>query len=359
MNRKIIFLASVFLLILITTVLIVSFNKTHKVSKPDTISKSSLNSQPAIPALSVEQIFADDHRFIATLPVDSVRVLVATGDVIPARSVNYQTVVRNNFRWPYEYVSDILQKADVTFINLESPLISNCPLTNEGMKFCGDIRHIGGLLFAGVDVASLANNHMGNYGKNGVDSTASLLRSADILPVGTGSPIIKKVRDLRFAFLSYNDVEDGIDMIVKADEERIVSQIKEAKKESDVVIVAFHWGIEYTNQPTERQQKLAHLAVDAGADLVLGNHPHWIQPIEIYKNRLIAYAHGNLVFDQMWSEKTKEGVIGRYTFYNNELVDAEFIPTVIYNFGQPRPAESERKRQILEEMKKESVKLKQ
>jgi poly-gamma-glutamate synthesis protein (capsule biosynthesis protein) len=123
---------------------------------------------------------------------------------------------------------------------------------------------------------------------------------------------------------------------------------------ADIIIVAFHWGIEYTDMPSERQKQLAHLAVDSGADLVLGNHPHWIQPVEIYQDKLIVYAHGNFVFDQMWSEKTREGVIGRYVFYDDKLVDAQFIPIYISSYGQPDLAESPRKEKILETMKRSS-----
>jgi len=72
----------------------------------------------------------------------------------------------------------------------------------------------------------------------------------------------------------------------------------------------------------------------SGADIVIGNHPHWYQGVEVYKNKLITYAHGNYVFDQMWSEETREGVIGTYTFYDNQLVAASWKPLRIYNYGQ-------------------------
>lgn len=117
--------------------------------------------------------------------------------------------------------------------------------------------------------------------------------------------------------------------------------------------------MEYTDQPTQRQKELAHLAIDTGADLVIGNHPHWIQPVEIYKNKLIVYAHGNFVFDQMWSAKTREGIIGRYTFYGDRLIDAEFLPVQINDFGQPRFLTGETKSVLLEVLKQQSYQWRQ
>jgi poly-gamma-glutamate synthesis protein (capsule biosynthesis protein) len=102
---------------------------------------------------------------------------------------------------------------------------------------------------------------------------------------------------------------------------------------------------------------LGRFTIDSGADLVIGNHPHWIQPVEIYKGKLITYAHGNFVFDQEWSLKTKQGVIGKYTFYGKELADVEFFPVQIENYGQPYFLEEENAKVILDSMKAESEKL--
>ncbi len=105
--------------------------------------------------------------------------------------------------------------------------------------------------------------------------------------------------------------------------------------------------MEYTTQITDRQQELAHFAIDNGADLIIGNHPHWIQPQETYKDKLITYAHGNYVFDQMWSEETKEGVIGKYTFTGDNLTSTEFIATYITDYGRSQLADAERAKSIL------------
>jgi poly-gamma-glutamate synthesis protein (capsule biosynthesis protein) len=117
------------------------------------------------------------------------------------------------------------------------------------------------------------------------------------------------------------------------------------------VVVSFHWGVEYVTEPTQRQIDLAHLAIDAGADIILGNHPHWVQPVEIYKDKCIIYAHGNFVFDQEWSEETKRGVVGRYTFYEGKLVDVEYLPIRIVDYGQPYFLKGTEAEQIMKHMK--------
>lgn len=309
------------------------------------------------PALSVNQIFGDNHEWIATLSAERIRTVIATGDIIPARSVNYEVLQHKDFNWPYLKTYQLTQAADITFSNLESPEIINCPITNEGMIFCGDYRNIEGLKFAGIDVVSLANNHAGNHGQDGVKETIEHLKAAKIDTTGTvfSNLVIKDVKGLKFAFLGFNDITKNQPGISNADEGNIKAEIENAKRQTDVVIVTFHWGEEYKDQPDDRQKYLGRLAIDSGADLVIGNHPHWIQPIEIYKDRLITYAHGNFVFDQEWSQKTKEGVLGKYTFYDGSLIDAEFIPIQIDNYGQPSLLSGSRKDAILKEMSANSV----
>lgn len=316
---------------------------------------SSVNIPKVIfPALSVGRIFTADHSWIATLSSEKNVTMIATGDVMPARSVNTQVLKRNDFTWPYLKTADMLQKADITFINLETPLIEDCLPTTEGMIFCGDSQNMEGLLFAGVDIANLANNHAGNHGIAGINFTSDLLQKNGIAVVGIDESVVKESKGTRFAFLGYNDIGYMQDGLVWADEEEIAADIKKAKEQADVVIVTYHWGVEYKDQPDNRQRHLGRFTIDAGADLVIGNHPHWIQPVEIYKGKLITYAHGNFVFDQEWSLKTKQGVVGKYTFYDKQLVDAEYLPVLIENFGQPSFMDGNKKKEIIDEMKNQS-----
>lgn len=103
------------------------------------------------------------------------------------------------------------------------------------------------------------------------------------------------------------------------------------------MIVSFHWGDEYTAEPNSRQRFLAHLAIDSGTDLIIGNHPHWVQTKEIYQGKLINYALGNFIFDQMWSDETRKGTLGWYVIEKDKgLVKTKYYPVLIENYSQPR-----------------------
>lgn len=317
------------------------------------------NSQLSKKEVSLNSIFESDHSQIASSYTKETITLIATGDIIPARSVNYEVLQHKDFKWPYLNTYKVTQDADITFSNLESPQIKNCPITNEGMIFCGDKRNIVGLKFAGIDVVSLANNHAGNHGEDGVLETVGYLKEVGIEATGTSlsNLVIKEVKGVKFAFLGFNDISKNQPGVSNVEEQKIKDQIAKAKQVSDVVIVTFHWGEEYKAQPDKRQKYLGHLTIDSGADLVIGNHPHWLQPVEFYKDKLITYAHGNFVFDQEWSLETKQGVLGKYIFLGKKLVDVEYIPLQIEDYGQPKFLEGDRKNSILQKMYSESKKL--
>lgn len=305
--------------------------------------------------LSLDSVFSPDHSWVKKLPGDRIRTIIVTGDIIPARSVNSQVIRRHDFLWPYRNTADLLKSGDLTIINLESPLLENCPETNEGMVFCGDKRNIEGLIYAGVDVTTLENNHIGNHGLKGVEDTINFLSQNNIKSVTAHNPLFVPLKGKTIAVLAFNDLFN-IQSDEMSDTEQSISQIiKEAKMKADIAIAAFHWGAEYTALPSQRVKNLAHLAIESGADLVIGNHPHWIQPVEIYKQKIITYAHGNFVFDQMWSEETKKGVVGKYTFLDNQIIDAEFIPVYITNYGQPSLADIQMSNNILQQMKVNSL----
>ncbi len=283
------------------------------------------------------------------------RVLVATGDIIPARSTNVKVLQRNDFLYPYRPTVDYLRSGDLLFVNLEAPLLARCPATTEGFTFCGDARHVQGLTFARVSVANLANNHLTNYGPAGTRETIDLLKRNGIAPVGLGLWEVLELRGLKFAFLGFNGVGVAIDR------EEVAREIAIVRPQADVVVVAFHWGREYESVPQaapgiapDDPRAIAHLAIEAGADLIIGNHPHWVQGVELYRRGFIAYAHGNFIFDQMWSRETREGVVGRYTFYGKQLAAVEYRPVLIEDYAQPRFVDGEDAARILTRMEESS-----
>lgn len=313
------------------------------------------------PVASLTDVFSAPELDLAHLEPSRLRVLVSTGDVIPARMVD--VVIRrrgDDFLYPVREVAHLTRAADVTVVNLEAPLIEGCPYHDSGFTFCGRPGFVQALTAMGVDVVTLENNHIGNYGEAGIASTQQLLARAGIAWADRHRLAILDVRGLRFGFLAFNGVGESFDR------EAIRQGIDSARAQVDVLVVAFHWGMEYVDVPQpapgiapDDPVEIAHLAVEAGADLVLGNHPHWVQAVEVYRGKLIVYAHGNFIFDQMWSYETRVGVIGRYTFYDRQLVRVEFVPVLIEDYARPRPLEGAQGQAVLERMRRASETLAQ
>lgn len=337
--------------------------------------------------------------------------LLFTGDVLLSRHVGAQIDKTHDPELPFKQVAPLLQAADIAFANLECPLSDSDIPIREGLVFRCLHKYVPGLVSAGFDVLSTANNHALDQGLDNLEFTIDYLRGQGILPVGTfkqselsnsihPSPdgfggqveldtLIKR-GDTNFGFLAYSYTarNDGgksthpqIATIKDAD---LLSDIAGLKSRgADIIIVSMHAGAEYTRQPNQEQISFAHAAIDAGADIVIGHHPHWIQPVEIYKpptnpsplagegvrpgrtdegaavgegvgdetdaNRkgIIFYSLGNFVFDQMWSEETREGLMVQLTVNDSQLTEAKLIPVIIDNFCCPRLADETEKNLIL------------
>lgn len=260
--------------------------------------------------------------------------VLAGGDLMLGRSVGYKMARDANFAWPFEKVADVIKGADFSFFNLESPFYHNCPLTNTGMIFCADYRAVEGMVFAGIDGVNLSNNHIRNYGSRGLEETRDLLARSNIGYFGEGeNPLIVELKGIKFAFLGFNEVG-----LIGENYERLKSlvsdEVVKSKLTADIVIVSFHWGEEYTKTITSHQKELARIAIENGADVVVGHHPHWVQEKEIYHDKPVYYSLGNFVFDQMWSEETRKGVLLKLVFNGRALVGEELLPIVIFDFGQ-------------------------
>ena len=312
-----------------------------------------------VPALAIADVFPPRDLGQYGLDPSRLRTMIATGDVIPARYTDF--IIReqgDNFLYTVEKTADIVADADVTVVNLEAPLISHCPVHTEGFTFCGRPGFTDALVEAGVDVVTIENNHIGNWGYDGIVETVDHLEAAGMTWTDRQTPAIVDVRGLKFGFIAFNGVIEVIDRAA------MVEQIEALRPEVDVLAVAYHWGAEYVSLPAaapgvaeDDPVAIAHLAIDAGADLVIGNHPHWVQAVEVYEGGYIAYAHGNYIFDQMWSYETRVGVIGKYTFYDDQLIAVEYVPTLIENWAQPAPMLGEERQAVLDGMRDASQQL--
>lgn len=334
-------------------------------SPPSSRSISTRQPSPTLDPvrLSLDRLFHPGGEFRGE--PSRIRTLVATGDVIPARLVNIQATQRGDFAYPFRPTAESVRDADLTFMNLETPLLPGCPARPTGVHFCADPGFVDGLRLAGAKVVNLANNHI--YPGPELTATQELLSRHRIRSLThLGPPEVIDVRGLRFAFIGCNAVTGG----PRVDRERLRTRIQEARRLADVVVIQFHWGKEYERLPLpapgvapDDPIELGHLAVDAGADLVIGNHPHWVQGVEVYHDRLITYAHGNYVFDQVvcypaigpdyrtyCSDDTRTSVIGRYTFYDNQLVAATWRVTFTDPGLQTQWADADRSALVLAQM---------
>ncbi len=314
--------SSLFLQLLVGVIIIIIFySYIHKPISP-----------PPIP------IFKEGQQEVTSYPLvksDQI-IIMATGDVMLGRSVNTNIQKQKNYSFPFAKILDLFKGSDLTIVNLESPFFSPCPPTDKGMIFCADPKSIQALSSIKVTAANLANNHINNYGQEGIKQTLDVLSDNNIYPVGAlrATPEIVTIKNTKIALLGFNDIPPYPKGINQLTETNLVNQIKEAKKNTDLVIVSIHWGNEYS-MASKRQKQFAHLAIDNGADLIIGHHPHWVQEIEEYKGKLIYYSLGNFVFDQMWSEKTKLGLVAKVTFQGNKIATHSAIPIKINSLYQP------------------------
>ena len=256
--------------------------------------------------------------------------LVALGDIQLGRKIFAEMVDRNDYAFPTRRVKDTLIEADIAVGNLESQIFPWCPVLTKGMRLCARSRAVESLTHAGIDVVSVANNHSNDFGKKAFDTSVGLLKKNGIAVAGVGSrPALVERNGVRFAFLAYSPVDRRISL------KRITSNIRAARNRADVIIVLVHWGVEYTNEPDEAQIALAEFMAEQGADLIIGSHPHVVQPMVKLRDATVAYSLGNFVFDQMWSNATSHSAVGKFDFCNAELKSARLVPVKLLHPGVP------------------------
>lgn len=300
------------------------------------------------------------------------------GDILAARAIEL-TMRKNGYDYPFAKIVDKLSQADITFANLETPLIGTATSgkTTVGgtTVFRGDVDFASALQRAGIDIVSLANNHIKDQGEKGIVSTLNALDAAQVRHVGAGKDLsearsltIIETQGIRVGYLAYNDadvvpvsyhatdVQSGSHIM---DIERLQEDVLRARPQVDILIVSMHSGTEYvTAKPNQRQVSFAHAAIDAGVDMVVGHHPHVLQPLEIYKGKYIAYSLGNFIFDQPWPD-TKESAILHMDItlskssdtgdkkWNIDRYTPRITPLIIQNFQPQETTDTVKNNQIL------------
>ncbi len=278
--------------------------------------------------------------------------LLFTGDIMLDRSVaiNVERHGNGDPAYPFARISDTLKEADLTIGNLEGPISDKGVNVGSIYSFRMDPKYIEGLTASGFDVLSLANNHMFDYTTAALVDSVDRLNAAGIGTTGAGrnyeeanAAHIETLSDgTRVAFLSYtnlmpDNMKAGHDSPGLSDDnvERIKSAITTLKQENDLVVLLWHWGDEYQPTSHPREQAIARGLIDAGADLIVGHHPHVAQEIEEYNGKYIAYSLGNFIFDQYFSEETMRGLMLNVAVKDKHIISAEPINIQLTDTYQP------------------------
>ncbi len=288
-------------------------------------------------------------------------VFLAVGDIMLSRGVNQMIEKENDPLLPYSRLEDLLESTDFNFGNLESPVSGNDKIAGRGLVFNARTKNIDGLIKYNFKILNLANNHALDQKLSGLVFTREYLEKQGISVIGAGEnkaeawqPQTITANKIRIGFIgaSYSSINDGgasqNEYVARIEDiELLKAAIKELEPESDFIVVSMHAGIEYTLKPARAQKDFARAAIDAGADLVIGTHPHWVQTFEEYRGKYIFYSLGNFIFDQRQAG-TKEGLTLRVTLARRQtknspdifirLEQIELIPVVIERSGVPRPA---------------------
>ncbi len=256
-----------------------------------------------------------------------------------------------------------LRRADLTVGNLENTLSRAGPPQQGGDSFGADPGVVRLLLRAGFDAVSLANNHVGDFGRQALLDTLRHLENSPVAGFGAGTDVASAARPailarngVRFAFLGFNAIGEtpaagpgtpgalSVRMpprtgpLSASDLRRVTTQVRRVAERADVVVVLPHWGTQYTHVPEPVQRLVGRRLVDAGASLVVGGHPHWVQGLEVHKGRVIAHSLGNFVFDMDFMTETQQGVVLEATFWGDRLKAIELVPYRMDPSFAPRPA---------------------
>jgi poly-gamma-glutamate capsule biosynthesis protein CapA/YwtB (metallophosphatase superfamily) len=277
--------------------------------------------------------------------------------------------------YPFVDVMPFLAKADVVVGNLESS-ISTRGTAMENKKFTLRAGPIAAqaLKKADIRVVTLANNHSMDFGPLALRDTLTVLNENDILYTGAGmdledarSPAFLKIKGNKIAFLSYSltfplefFASEGRPGTAPGYADFVKSDIEKARTSADLVVVSFHWGAELMTAAKDYQVELGHKAIDWGADLVLGTHPHVLQELELYRGHLIAYSLGNFVFGSE-SNRTNDGIILLLTFQGKSLSRVEAVPLDVNNYRvkyRPRVLRGKPARDVLESINTASERFK-
>jgi poly-gamma-glutamate capsule biosynthesis protein CapA/YwtB (metallophosphatase superfamily) len=335
---------------------------------------------------SLESFFQKSKQI--ETPKTTTATFLAVGDIMLSRNVAGSMAKANNPLLPFSQLKDLLRSTDFNFGNLESPLSGRSDYNPTGsLVFNAPPAYAVGLKEYNFQMLNLANNHALDQGEAGVSYTEKFLDENGLSHIGTGKNLdqawqgkVITINGIKIGFVgaSYSSLNDGgkatNNFVARIEDvARLKKSIENLKQQADFVVVTMHAGTEYTREPNEPQVALAHAAIDAGADIVIGAHPHWVQTTEQYKGKYIFYSLGNFIFDQMFSQDTREGLTLKITLESSKTGNAttpraatvddlqgqrlgatikqiELIPIIIDNYSTPRLATDTEAENILKKI---------
>lgn len=273
--------------------------------------------------------------------------------------------MKNDPGYFFQNVKDIFNADDLTVANMEGTLTTSNDRQQKTFAFKGNPSYTEILTQGGVEATNLANNHSHDYGDQSYEDTIQYLEAAGITTFGYDRTAVMDVKDIKVGLIGIYELKDGLGR-----QQQVIDTIQAVKGQgAQVIIVSFHWGTEKSNIPDDIQKTLAHLAIDQGADLVVGHHPHVLQGIEKYQGKNIVYSLGNFCFGGNKNPSDKDTMIFQQTFTveNGELVEDDvtnIIPCSLssesgYNNYQPMVLEGSEKERVLQKIEEFSAALNQ
>lgn len=289
---------------------------------------------------------------------EAVVTIAAVGDLMLGRSVGQRIVNDGPGAVFEEPLATRLSTADLTVGNLEAPISDRGAQANKSYTFRAPPTAAEALALAGFDVVSLANNHSLDYGLDALADTFAYLNGHALLSAGAGmdqraarAPIIVERHGLKIGVVGLVDAGAEGDFsrahweampgrpgVAWADLETVAETISRTASQADIVVAMLHFGVEYAGSPTESQRELARAAIDAGASLVIGSHPHVLQEVEQYRKGLIAYSLGNFVFDGFDGTANRSAIL-TVTISANGVESWALAPVEIDANGLPHLSE--------------------
>ena len=273
--------------------------------------------------------------------------------------------MKNDPGYFFQNVKDIFTADDLTVANMEGTLTTSNDRQQKTFAFKGNPSYTEILTQGGVEATNLANNHSHDYGDQSYEDTIQYLEADGITTFGYDRTAVMDVKGIKVGLIGIYELKDGLGR-----QQQVIDTIREVKDQgAQVINVSFHWGTEKSNIPDDIQKTLAHLAIDQGADLVVGHHPHVLQGIEKYQGKNIVYSLGNFCFGGNKNPSDKDTMIFQQTFTveNGELVEDDvtnIIPCSLssesgYNNYQPMVLEGSEKERVLQKIEEFSVALNQ